>query len=193
MCDQASVWSGPHTALQETKLTQLAAQRFGHILSAGRGAIQVTRRIFALQIAPALKRPERAWLDQDWLRLEHQVAATDSISIGERPHIEDALPAHDLAADHPIERSAVAQLVGALRHHSRPVHVLAGQAAFPALFDFLADPILQIPDRITADAKFDEMKGHGGKDCRSNADEIKGPLWETRNGAQPVAVSLSIR
>jgi hypothetical protein len=74
--------------------------------------------------------------------------------------IHEPLPAHHLAADHPVERAAVKQLVGALGHHARGVHVLARQAALPAVPELLADPVLQIPDRITAHAKLDEMEAH---------------------------------
>src|SRR5258707_10814063 len=99
------------------------------------------------------------------------MAAADALLVDEWAHIEQPLPAHDLAADHPIERAAVAQLLGALGHHARPVHVLGREPALPALLEFLADPVLEIFDRIAADAKFDEMKGHGGC-CRTNCDEI---------------------
>src|SRR5262249_51272282 len=92
-------------------------------------------------------------------------------------------PAHDLAADHPVERAAVAQLVGALGHHACPVHVLGREPALPALLELLADPILEILDRVTADAELDEMKGHGGY-CRTKCDEIipRGAGVATRAG-----------
>src|SRR2546430_17275787 len=99
------------------------------------------------------------------------MAAADALLVDEWAHIEQPLPAHDLAADHPIERAAVAQLLGALGHHARPVHVLGREPAFPALLEFLADPVLEVSDRIAADAKLDEMKGHDGC-CRTNCDEI---------------------
>src|SRR5262245_22675063 len=99
------------------------------------------------------------------------MAAADPFLVDERPHIDEPLPAHDLAADHPVERAAVAQLLGALGHHARPVHVLEREPALPALLEVLADPVLEIFDGITADAKLDEMKGHGGC-CRTKCDEI---------------------
>jgi len=39
--------------------------------------------------------------------------------------------------------------------------VLGREPALPALLEFLADPVLEVFDRIAADAKLDEMKGHG--------------------------------
>src|SRR5262249_48363562 len=99
------------------------------------------------------------------------MAAADPFLVDERPHIDEPLPAHDLAADHPVERAAIAQLVGALGHHARPVHVLEREPALPALLELLADPILEFSDRVTADAKLDEMKGHDGY-CRTKCDEI---------------------
>jgi hypothetical protein len=50
--------------------------------------------------------------------------------------------------------------------------VLAREAAAAALLELVADPILQIADRITADAKLDEMQGHEGN-CRTASEEIK--------------------
>src|SRR5262249_15030178 len=91
-----------------------------------------------------------------------QMAAADAFLVDEWPHVDEPLPAHDLAADHPVERAAVAQLVGALGHHACPVHVLGREPALPALLELLADPILEILDRVTADAELDEMKGRGG-------------------------------
>ena len=157
--DYSIGWS----ASQQTEFAQLTPQRLRHIFSPGRGAIEIARTILDLQIAPPLKRAARARLDQNRLRLEHQVAAPNPIPVRERAHIDDALPAHDLTADHPIKRSAVAQLGGAFGDHAGPVHVLAREAAFTALLELLLDPILEVADRITADTKLDEMKRHDGK------------------------------
>src|SRR5262249_35636980 len=113
------------------------------------------------EVARARDRPPRPRLDQDELGLEHQMTAADALLVDEWAHIQEPLPAHDLAADDPIERAAVAQLLGALGHHARPVHVLGREPALPALLEFLADPVLEVLDRVAADAKLDEMKGHG--------------------------------
>jgi hypothetical protein len=40
--------------------------------------------------------------------------------------------------------------------------VLAREPALFAILQFLADPVLELFDRVTTDAKLDEMKGHGG-------------------------------
>src|SRR5262245_13065335 len=162
---------GGNVRSQEAELAQLATQRLRHVLGTRRRAVEVARGVFDREIAPALERPIRPRLDQDELRLEHQMAAADPFLVDERPHIDEPLPAHDLAADHPVERAAVAQLVGALGHHARPVHVLEREPALPALLELLADPILEVSDRVTADAKLDEMKGHDGY-CRTKCDEI---------------------
>src|SRR5262245_18999487 len=162
---------GGNARSQEPELAQLATQRLRHILGPWRSAVEVARGVFGREIAPALERPPRPRLDQGELGLEHQMAAADPFLVDEWPHVDEPLPAHDLAADHPVERAAVAQLVGALGHHARPVHVLEREPALPALLELLADPILEILDRVTADAKLDEMKGHGGY-CRTKCDEI---------------------
>src|SRR5262245_57916684 len=122
--------------------------------------VEVAGSVLGCEIAPALERAPRARLDQDKLWLQHQVAAADPFLVDEWAHVDNALAAHDLTADHPIERAAVAQFVGALGHHTRPVHVLAREAAFPALLELLANPILEVLDGVATNAKLDEMKGH---------------------------------
>src|SRR3954470_13502849 len=88
---------------QGPKLSQLATQRFRHVPGAGRGAVEVTRDVVVPEIAPALERAPGSRLDQNELRLQHQMAAADSALVHEWPHVEQPLPAHHLAADHPIE------------------------------------------------------------------------------------------
>jgi hypothetical protein len=129
---------------------------------ARRDTVEVARRVLGRKITPALERAPRARLDQHELRLQHEMAAADPLLIDERPHVADALAAHDLTADHPVERAPVAQLVGALGRHARPVHVLARKAASPARLELLADPVLEVLDGVATDAKLDEMEGHGG-------------------------------
>src|SRR5262245_5053860 len=174
--------TGGNVRSQEAELAQLATQRLRHVLGTRRSAVEVARGVFDREIAPALERPIRPRLDQDELGLEHQMAAADPFLVDERPHIDEPLPTRDLAADHPVERAAVAQLVGALGHHARPVHVLEREPALPALLELLADPILEFSDRVTADAKLDEMKGHDGY-CRTKCDEIiaRRPCIATRS------------
>src|SRR6476619_5760003 len=140
-------------ASQEPKLPQLATERFRHVAGTGRGAVEVTRDILVPEIAPALERAPGSRLDQNELRLQHQMAAADAALVHERPHVEEPLPAHHLAADHPVERAPVAQLVGAFGHHPRLMHVLARKPAFFAILEFLADPAVEVFDRVTTDAK----------------------------------------
>ena len=90
------------------------------------------------------------------------MATAHSLLVDEWANVEDALAAHDLTADHPIERAAVAQLVRAFGRHARAMHVLARESAFPALLKLLPDPILEILDGVAADAKLDEMQSHAG-------------------------------
>jgi len=78
----------------------------------------------------------------------------------ERADLEDTLAAHHLAADDPIERAAVGQLIGAFRHHAGAVEALRLLAILFLLAELLLDPVLQILDRVAADAEFDEMQGH---------------------------------
>src|SRR3954462_15601041 len=148
-------------ASQEPKRPEFAAERFRHVAGTGRSAVEIPGNVIVPEIAPALERAPGPRLDQNELRLQHQMAAADSALVHEGPHIEEPLPTHHLAADHPIERAAVAQLVGAFGHHPRLVHVLARKPALFAIPEFLANPVVELFDRVTADAKLDEVKGHG--------------------------------
>src|SRR6476619_6149878 len=148
-------------ASQESKLPELATERFRHVPGTGRGPVEVARDVLVPEIAPALERAPGSRLDQNELRLQHQMATADSALVHEWPHIEEPLPTHHLAADHPVERTAVAQLVGAFGHHPRLVHMLARKPALFTIPEFLADPVVEVFDRVTADAKLDEVKGHG--------------------------------
>src|SRR5262245_63957580 len=145
---------------QQAELAQFATQRLRHVAGARRGAVEIARGVLIREVAPALERAPRPRLDQDELRLERQIAATDSALVDERAHVEERLPAHHLAADHPVERAAVAQLVGALGHHARAMQMLARELALLALRQLLADPALEVLDRVAADAELDEVKGH---------------------------------
>ena len=127
---------------------------------AGPAPIRVRSRGASLagEIAPALERAPRPRLDRRHLRLQHDPAAPDTLLVDERAHRQHPLAAHHLPADHPVERAAADDLVGALGHHARGVDVLGLLAArAPAL---LLDPVLEVLDRVAADAELDEMQCH---------------------------------
>src|ERR1700704_172887 len=126
-------------ASQEPKLPQFATEGFRHVAGTGRGSVEVTRDVLVPEIAPALERAPGSRLDQNELRLQHQMAAADAALVHERPHLPAPLATQHLAADHPVERAPVAQLVGAFGHHPRLVHVLARKPALFAILEFLAD------------------------------------------------------
>src|SRR5262249_15277888 len=130
---QSAAASAIESRSEQAELAQLAAQAFRHVPEAGRGAIEIARRVLRLEIAPALERPERSRLDQHELGLEHQVAAADPLLVDERAYVQEPLSAQDLAANDPIERAAVGELLGALGHHPGAVHVLAREAALLAI------------------------------------------------------------
>ena len=129
--------------------------------SARRRAVEIARRVGRLQVPPALKRAIWAWRHQNHFGIEHKSAAPDTVLVAERPHGANGLPAHDLAANDPVERTAVGQFLGALGHHAGAVDVFGYFAAFALVFELLPDPALEITDGIAADAEFDEMQGHG--------------------------------
>ena len=121
---------------------------------------------------------------------------------------EQPLAAEDLALDHPIERAAVDELVGALRHHPGGVDVLGLLAGLFLLLQPLLDPVLEVLDRVAADAELEEMQWHGdafstGGPARSkfrhdfprfaHAFFEGAPMLETRRCRGPRAQSLSRR
>ena len=144
--------------LQQTKLTQFPTQCLRHAPGSGCDPVEIARAVFAGEISPALKRPRGPGLDENEPGLEHKMAPAHPGLVDEGPYINQALPAHHFAADHPIQRAAVAQLIGTLGHHAGSVHVLARQSAFCALLEPLRDPMLQVLDRVAADTKLDEVE-----------------------------------
>src|SRR6516165_11900737 len=147
---------------QQTELAQLPPQRFRHMPGARRRTIEIAWCVRRLEIAPALERAPWARLDQYHLGAEHHSAAANALLVHERADGPDGLATHDLAADHPIERAAVGELGRPLGNHPGRVQVLARLAPLLTLFEPHADPVLEVLDRVAADAKLDEMQRHGG-------------------------------
>ena len=96
-----------------------------HAPGTGRHAVEVARGILDGKVPPALKRSPGARLHENELGLEHEKAPADAALVNERANIDQALPTHHFAADHPVERSTVAQLFRSLGHHAGSMHVLA--------------------------------------------------------------------
>src|SRR6516165_963009 len=115
----------------QPKLPELAAERFRHHRGALRSFAEIARRVARRKIAPALESAMRPRLDQNQFGVEHDAAAAHSVVVDERPDRPHLLAANDFAADDPIERSTLDQLLGALGHHARTVNVFR-LLAFPA-------------------------------------------------------------
>lgn len=148
--------------LEQPEIAQLPPQRFRHDLGSRRSAVEVAWDVFGFEIAPALKRPPRPRVHQHEFRLKHQLTTSDTGFVDVRAHVDKRLPAHHSPSDHPIKRAAISKFIGALGHHARSVHMLALKAALPAFALFLADPILEILDRVATDTELDKMKSHNG-------------------------------
>ena len=84
----------------------------------------------------------------------------NTVLIAERANTEKPLPRLHVAADHPVERAAVEQLLRPLRNHPRRMAVLGLSAGAFKLPDPLANPVVEILDRIAADAEFYEVERH---------------------------------
>src|SRR5262249_32927381 len=117
---------------------------------------------------------------RDDLWCEHQVALSDATLVDIGTHSEKQLPAGDLAADHPVERAAVGKLIGPLGNHAGAVQMLGLLAA--GLSALLADPGFQILDRVTADAKLDQMQCHVAQCWRK---VLENNVEEKRSAGQP--------
>src|SRR5215475_7197907 len=144
-------------SLKQSQIPQFAPQIFGHLGRTRRSTVEVARRILRLQIAPTLECTEWPRLHQHNLAVEHQPAAADPVLVDEGTHVEDALAAGDRTADHPKERSAGKQLLGALGHHPGGVHVRRLSLLATQL---CGNPVLEVLHRVAADAELDQMKRH---------------------------------
>ena len=136
----------------QAELAQLTAQRLGHGGGAFNHFIEIARSVLGSEITPALERAMGPRLDQYRFGVEHDPAASDPVFVAERAYRANTLPAHHLATDHPIERTAIGQLLGALGHHARAVDVLGLFAVLAFLLQLFLDPVLEIADRVGADA-----------------------------------------
>src|SRR5580704_2569059 len=148
------------TRSHQAEFAQLAAQLLGHRRCARCRLVKVARGVLHVEVAPALEGAERARRHQHDFGIEHDTAAPDAVLVAKRPDGADALAAHDLAADHPIERAAVGELVGALGHHAGAMDMLRLFAAFALVLELLLDPVLEIANRIGANAELDKIESH---------------------------------
>src|SRR3979411_2199587 len=122
--------------------------------------VEVGRRVLGLQIAPALEGAERARLHQMNLAIHYQPAAPAAVLVGERADREQPLAAEDFALDDPEQRAAVGEFIGALRHHPGGGDVLGLLALFLLFLPPRLDPVLEVLDRVAADAELEQMERH---------------------------------
>ena len=148
---------------------KLAAQRLRHVGQARLGLVDVGRRGLRLVITPALKGAHRPRRDGDDIAVEPHFAAADPVGIPERLDADDFLPRRDLALDDPVERASVENVRRALRGHAGDVGVAERRAAALRLGHARRHPLAKVVEGIRADAKLDEMQGHGGDYSREAA------------------------
>src|SRR5215208_3736108 len=150
------------------------------------GAAEVARGVLGVEVAPALERPARPRLDRDHHRLDDEASAPDAVAVGERPDRGEPLPAGNLALDHPVERAAVDDRVEALRHHAGGVGLLVGTAEPSVMGAVLLNPILEVADRIAADAELQQMEGPSRRfSCLDHKSRSSGPLLPTPHPEVP--------
>ena len=141
-------------ASQQSQFCELPAHVFWHIFQL-LGPAQVGWSVGGVEVALALKRTARLRADRDDFRLKVDPAAVDAIIAGHRDQVRDRLAAQNHPADHPVERTAVQQLIPAFGKH--PGGVIGGVA--PGFY--VSNPALHMIEIKHADAQFDEMETHG--------------------------------
>src|SRR3954463_12602676 len=72
---------GRYSDLQQAQVAQFAAQVLRHAGGAGRGAVEVARRLLGGESAPAREGAERSRLHQHQLAVEHKAASSDAVLV----------------------------------------------------------------------------------------------------------------
>ena len=121
---------------------------------------EVVGRILVLEVTPALEGPVRPRADRHDPRIEDEMATADPLPVNEGSHGEEALAAGELAANHPIERAAFHEFGMALGRHAGGVDVLVGLGGARQAATLLDDPVLEVLDRVAADAQLEKMEAH---------------------------------
>jgi hypothetical protein len=94
------------------------------------------------------------------LRVEHDPATRRTVVLGIGPEVEDALADRHDALDHPIERTAIQDLVTAARRLPGSVTKLRRLAGTGQRFQPRGLPVPQILDGLDANAQLEKMHGH---------------------------------
>ena len=84
----------------------------------------------------------------------------DAVILGVWPEIDDALTDEDDAPDHPIERAALEHLLAPARRLQSAMAKLRRLAGALELLQPLVLPVLEVLDRVTANAEFDDVDRH---------------------------------
>ena len=63
------------------------------------------------EVAPTLEGPPRAGFHADYFRIEHEVALADALLVDIGAHVDQALTAQNLTADHPKKRAAIGEFI----------------------------------------------------------------------------------
>src|SRR6185437_3040331 len=146
--------------LEQTEIAQFATQRLGQIRNPRPRRADILRRVAGLEIAPALERAHRTRHHPDHLRLHDEPATPDAVLVAKRLDRDDLLTRRDLAADHPVKRTAFQYLVDALGRHAGDMDVMARQTLALGGSHAFGDPALEFLEGLATDGKLDEMKRH---------------------------------
>src|SRR6185295_15087696 len=114
-------------------------------------------------------------------------ASPDAVAIAKRLDRNDFFPRGDLAADHPIQRTAGEDFFIALRRHPRDVDMVTRQAFLLRRLHAFGDPALELLHGVAADGKFDQMERHESRLA------FGGGVWRISRRSQPGPRGLAHR
>lgn len=146
---------------KQSELSQLLPQLCRQLRQAGPALAEIGRRIFRLQVAPALKGATRLPFRLDDHRIKNEMAAAYAFTIGKGPDLRDQLTALNIALDHPIKRSAIRDFGGTRRYHAGGMELLCRRSGATALIEARRNPPLKIFDAVASDAELYETESHG--------------------------------
>src|SRR5581483_61510 len=161
---------------------------FGKALAA-LGLAHIGRRVGGIEIAPALERGAGAPQHRHQLLVIDQGAMRFAFVAG-GADVEQCLPRRDLALDHPVERTAIQQFLGALGRLAGEMDKF-GLLALLFLFRELALlPVAQFLETVDADTKFDQMEHAGSLEKAVAGQQVKPELATGKNKEKGESTAL---
>src|SRR5437016_3601139 len=142
---------------EKSELRKLLAER-GRQSRRALNGFHIRRRIFRIQIPPALERIARPSYGRHKLRLVHQAAARQTVFGARGPDVDQPLSSRNVSPDHPVQGTAIEQVSRSLRRLARDMDEFRLGTLLLQRGHALCLPARQLFQRIHADAEFDEVQ-----------------------------------